>query len=162
MKIRTLLVVLGIVTCFTSARILKKADFSGIWTINLDKSDFGKLDANLNSAKLIVIDQKSKSLILTRTFGNNAPSIEYYNFDGTSVDTTMGEYKKTSFLKWADDEMQFTISSLYNVTQQNRDPWKYTRTETYSLSEGDKILTVDRVSVLPDRKETIKVVYDKK
>lgn len=144
MRIRAFIVSTLITITFVSAIILKRADFNGTWIIDAEKSSFNGLPTESNAAKMLKINQQSKSLKLERIFWSNSSSIEYYQFNGHPIDTVMETYAKKSFMKWLENGNEFTISSTYKVTPENMDPWEYTRTEAIlKLDELDQIIQVN-------------------
>jgi hypothetical protein len=151
-------VAVSIVVC--EIMITPNNSFSGKWLINITKSEFGTLTPEAGAAKEIKIDQKKDAIEFERIFGSST-SKETLSNDGKQVEQDMpNDTKKISSLKWSDNSKQFIVTSIYKVAN-NGNPWEYTRTETYTLSTDGKTLTLDRVTVIPDRTDVVKAVYER-
>ena len=142
-----------------------KANFSGSWALNEGKSDFGQRGARF-ATKTLKVEQKDDAINITRTTpsfngGDDVTTTDALGFDGKEVQSTgFGNSTKKSTLKWADDGQGFTITS--NTTmERNGQTFELSGTETWSLTDGGKSLSVVSVSKSSRGEFTAKAVYDK-
>ncbi|MCC7400515.1 MAG: hypothetical protein IT214_03430 [Chitinophagaceae bacterium] len=142
-----------------------KTNFSGNWKLNEGKSDFGQRGARF-ATKELKVDQKDNSISITKTTpsfqgGEDMTTSETYTFDGKEVEGKgFGNSTKKSSLKWAGDEQSFTISSTTSM-ERNGESMEFHSTESWSLGDGGKTLTVTTTSTSPRGENTTKAVYDK-
>jgi hypothetical protein len=139
-----------------------KTDLTGAWKINMAKSDLGKTPVATAAPTTMDITQSDESIEFKRSFPGMTAT-ETFPFDGQAVESTIPPRNdhKTSSVKWSDDKNTIIVSQKYKVAKEGKDPWEWSRTEKYYLSDNGKTLILERVSVLPDRTETVKAVYDK-
>lgn len=162
-KLSTL--VLASFTLFAFTSLTDKANFSGSWALNEGKSDFGQRGARF-AVKTIKADQKADAIAITRTSpsfngGEDVTTTENLTFDGKEVQSTgVANSTKKSTLKWAEDGQTFTITSNTSM-ERNGQTFEFSSTETWSLSDGGKTLTINVVSKSPRGETTTKAVYDK-
>jgi len=145
-----------------------KADhtnFSGSWALNEGKSDFGERGARF-ATKALKVDQKSDAITISRTTpsfqgGDDVTTTETLGFDGKEVQGTgFGGSVKKSTLKWADDEKSFAITSV-TTGERNGQSFTFNATETWTLGDGGKSLTVTTVRTSQQGEVTTKAAYDK-
>jgi hypothetical protein len=140
-----------------------KTDFSGMWTINTGKTNFGEAPQWTMPLSL-QIKQKKKGMDLQRTTTNAKSEIfnytEVLSFDGKPANTTAPSGRNIkSMIKWPDESMMVLSSE---VTTQDNKPWSKI-TEKYSLADNGKTLIVERtVDQGQNSIYTIKAYYDKK
>ena len=142
-----------------------RANFSGGWALNEGKSDFGERGARF-ATKAIKVEQKGDAITITKTSpsfqgGDDVTTTETLGFDGKEVQGTgFGGSVRKSTLKWAGDEQSFAISS---TTTGERDGQSFTfkATETWTLGDGGKSLTVTAVRTSQQGEVTTKAFYDK-
>ncbi len=142
-----------------------KANFSGDWKLNEGKSDFGQRGARF-ATKELKVDQKDDAISISRTTpsfhgGDDVTNTETLTFDGKEVQSTgFGNSTRKSSLKWADDGQSFAITS--NTTMdRNGQTVTFSATETWTLEDGGKSLTVTSVRTTQQGDVTTKAVYDK-
>ncbi|HVT86092.1 MAG TPA: hypothetical protein VHD35_12885 [Chitinophagaceae bacterium] len=142
-----------------------KANFSGDWKLNEGKSDFGQRGARF-ATKELKVEQKDDAITISRTTpsfqgGDDVTSTETLTFDGKEVTGTgFGNSTRKSSLKWADDGKSFTITS--NTTMdRNGQTFSFSATETWTLEDGGKSLTVTTTRTTQQGDVTTKAVYDK-
>ena len=142
-----------------------RANFSGSWALNEGKSDFGERGARF-ATKTIKAEQKDDAITLTRTSpsfqgGDDVTSTETLGFDGKEVQSAgFGGSVRKSALKWATDGQSFSISST-TTGERNGQSFTFTGTETWTLGDGGKSLTVTAVRTTQQGESTTKAVYDK-
>lgn len=146
-----------LVTAFTSVQT--KSDLSGKWAIDKEKSDFSGLPSKRAAPVSIKIVQKTDSMRIERLFEDLPLNVETYSFDGRALELTYPGTVVTRVLTWGGEGKAATIASKYKMTEENGDTWEYTRTEIYSLADGDKTLILERTTVAPDATEKVKAVY---
>ena len=142
-----------------------RANFSGGWALNEGKSDFGQRGARF-ATKTIKVDQKSDAIAITRTTpsfqgGDDVTTTETLGFDGKEVQGTgFGGSVRKSTLKWASDEQSFAITST-TTGERNGQSFTFNSTETWTLGDGGKSLTVTAVRTSQQGEVTTKAAYDK-
>jgi len=142
-----------------------RANFSGGWALNEGKSDFGERGARF-ATKAIKVEQKGDAITITKTSpsfqgGDDVTTTETLGFDGKEVQGTgFGGSVRKSTLKWAAGDQSFAISS---TTTGERDGQTFTfkATETWTLGDGGKSLTVTAVRTSQQGEVTTKAFYDK-
>ena len=152
------------VILFSFAFLPDKANFSGSWSLNEGKSDLGQ--RGRFAARSIKSEQKDDAITISKTSpgfngGADVTTSETLSFDGKESETTaFGNSKKKSILKWADDGQSFTITST-TLFERDGQTTEIKSTETWSLTDGGKALSITTVSSSPRGEFTTKGVYDK-
>lgn len=142
-----------------------RANFSGGWALNEGKSDFGQRGARF-ATKAIKVDQKADAITISRTTpsfqgGDDVTTTETLGFDGKEVSGTgFGNSTRKSTLKWADDGQSFAISSTTTMDR-NGQSFTFSGTETWTLGDGGKSLTITSVRTTQQGEVTTKAAYDK-
>ncbi|MBN8857023.1 MAG: hypothetical protein J0H29_01470 [Sphingobacteriales bacterium] len=145
----------------------QKNNFGGNWKLDIAHSDFGGQIPGQAAPKTIVIALLKDSLQLERDFEGSGVTKEVLplNSKPITIDLSKGavKTKKETALEKSTDDHQIVIHSTYTVDDQDGSGqarhWQYTRTETYRLSEDKSTLTLERITVVPDRTDVIKAVY---
>jgi hypothetical protein len=146
---------------FTSK--VDKANFSGQWKLNETKSDLGRF-ANF-ATRTIKADQKEDNITIARTApsfnGDDFTSTETLTFDGKEAESKLfGNSTKKATAKWSDDGQTLTITyTLFLDFNGNTNEIK--GTETWLLSEGGKILTIQNNSTSSFGDVATKNVFEK-
>src|SRR5215510_7952129 len=126
-----------------------RANFSGGWALNEGKSDFGQRGARF-ATKTLKVEQKDDAITITRTTpnfqgGDDVVTTETLGFDGKEVQGTgFGGSTRKSTLKWAGDDQSFSITSTTSG-ERNGQAFSFTGTETWTMGDGGKSLTVTTV-----------------
>ena len=142
-----------------------RANFSGGWSLNEGKSNFGERGARF-ATKLIRVDQKDDAIIISRTTpsfqgGDDVTTSETLSFDGKESETSVfGTMTRKSSLKWADDGQSFVISSTTSG-ERNGQSFSINATETWALADAGKSLSVTTVRATQQGESTTTAVYDK-
>jgi len=142
-----------------------KANFSGSYTLNEGKSDFGQRGARF-ATKAIKVDQKADAITISRTTpnfqgGDDITTTETLSFDGKETSSTvMGTATRKSSLKWSDDGQTFVISATTSG-ERNGQTFSFSGTETWTLGDGGKSLTITSVRTTQQGEVTTKAAYDK-
>lgn len=139
-----------------SGHAADKPDFSGEWTLNAAKSDFGPMPA---PEKLIrKVEHKDPELKVTTTMasqGNERTQEAAYKTDGSESINKAGSGEAKSVVKW--DASALTIATKREVQGMTIE-----QNEKWSLSEDGKVLTVDGVIKAPQGELNLKMVMEKK
>lgn len=155
-----------LIVSFIMASVLSfgQANFSGNWSLNESKSNFGDSQFRMASPK-ITITQDAGTFTLERTFvtqdGEERKMSEKYTLDGKESVNPMFNTSKKSVATWSPDKTSLTVASAM-VFEYNGESNEIKTTEVYRLSEGDKLLSIDTQSVSSRGDRKTLVVYDRK
>jgi hypothetical protein len=139
-----------------------KADFSGEWKLNEEKSELGNFGRF--AARSIKVEQKDDAITIAKTApsfnGGDATTTETLTFDGKESETTVfGGSKKKSTAKWSDDGQTLIIT--YSIMfERDGQTTEFKGTETWSLTK-DGALSAVTVSSSPRGENTTKAIYTK-
>lgn len=139
-----------------------KANFSGSWKLNEDKSELGEFGRF--ATRKIKVEQKEDAISISKTSpsfnGDEVTTNETLTYDGkTSEITVFGNSKKKSTAKWSDDGKSLVIT--YTIAfERNGQTFDINGTETWSLTDEGK-LSLATVSTSPQGERSTKAVYDK-
>lgn len=142
-----------------------KANFAGNWTLNESKSELGEFGGRF-SAKKIKVEQKDDAVTIAKTFpgfdgGEDRTTTEILSFDGKTLESTgFFNSKKKSTIKWSDDGNSFTIT--YSIVfERDGQTTEINGTETWTLSDEGKTLTLQVASTSAQGEFKVKAAYDK-
>ena len=161
----TILLVSFVLVSFTLfAAETNKVDFSGEWSLNEDKSDFGESRWRRAPSK-VTIAQKENDLTITRVSagrdGGERVTTEKYTLDGKACKNEgFRNQVKESTVKWAEDSKSLIISSVM-IFERDGDEFEITTTETLKISEDGKTLSIDVSSTSPRGDRKVTQVFDK-
>lgn len=127
-----------------SLALAQKPDLTGKWNLTTHVSLSGK-DYIGGVPNQLTIQQSSSEISIqtvTPTAKGDATAIETIPLNGeVAISKTPGLRKKTSFIKWADDQKSFTkFSELSLPNDEAR--LDYKTTEVYNLSADKTTLTI--------------------
>jgi len=128
----------------TPAPAPTRADFSGTWKLDKQKSELGQLEPY--ATHTIQVEQKADAITFLRTApgftGQDYSYSETLPFDGKVVESVLfGTSKRKGSIKWTPDQKGFVITyTLY--LDFNGQTVEVTGTETYTLSADGRILTI--------------------
>lgn len=140
-----------------------KSNFSGSWKLNEGKSELG--NGGRFTPRKIKVEQKDDAITIAKTSltggGEEITSTETLTFDGKTVESTVfGNSKKKSSIKWSEDGKTSTVT--YTIAfERNGQTFDVNGTETWTLTDEGKSLSVTTVSTSPQGERTTKAVYDK-
>ena len=139
----------------------QKGNFSGTWTLDREKTDFGKLSEKAVPVQFIV-DQREDTIIIDRVTKNSQDELHSYierlPFNGNRIENMTNLYtKKVASIHWGTDS-QLTESALYTDYSDNV---RYNGTEVWLLSNAGKILTITREDKADGSSYFRKMVYDR-
>lgn len=141
-------------------------DFSGDWTLNEQKSNFGDTSFGKFGATTLKVKQDNTLVTIARTGttpdGDSYAWEEKLSADGKESEIAVyGSGKRKSTMKWSDDKNSFTINSKTSL-ERNGMSIDITSTEVFKLSDGGKTLTMDVTSTSSFGTMNRRLVYDKK
>jgi len=149
------------VLLFTSAGLLAQPNFSGTWSLNESKSNFGNSEFRF-AAVTMVISQAGNTLSVESTQpgfdGGEMKQSAKYDLNGQPTDNPgFMDMVRKSVVTWSADK-----SSMIVTTSMNFDGNEFKTTETWKLSDAGKVITINQVMPGPDGDMNISLVYDKK
>ncbi|MNL59433.1 hypothetical protein D3C87_1831680 [compost metagenome] len=116
---------------------------------------------------MIRILQQQPSLIMEKSQTDSAGKIhsvvDTIAFDGKSKMLQIGngqQIERTIEQQWSADQQVMTLNSKFRADN-NGEPVEFNGTETWMVSAEGKVLTIVNETVLPDRTDKIKLVYNK-
>jgi len=132
--------------------------YSGIWKIDTERSDFGELEKDRGAPQSMVVNLMGDSISVVRSFGDKAPYVDVLTFGAVHKEevTPDGNTLRKTKVKWSKDKSVLIFDWDYEVGDNE---WRYTRTETWSLSSDGKELIVFRVTTLPGKTDKVNAVY---
>ena len=156
MKRRNLLLAAcaSLLMCAPSA-FAQKPDFSGSWTLNADKSDFGMMPKPEKATRKIEHKDPELKYTSVQTTPNGERTNEVtYKLDGTESINKLGNTEVKSVAKWDGKNVVVDSKRDFQGTE-------ITSKETWVLSEDGKTLNIDINVGTPQGDFTIKQVYEK-
>lgn len=143
-------------------------DFTGEWILIIEKSELGNASIPRSGKSSFKIIQQTPVIIMEKSFtdstGNVHSAFDTIAFDGKvkKLNAGNGQFVQRSITKaWSADQQVMTLLSKF-LADNNGEPVEFTGTETWSLTNGGKTLTIVNETVLPDRTEKAKLVYTRK
>lgn len=162
---KKILLLLLPVIAFAFTMMPEKANFSGEWSLNENKSELGEFGGRF-AARKIKVEQKEGSISISKTApsfnGDEQTTTETFTFDGKETESTVfGGAKKKSVLKWAADEQSFTVT--YSIAfERDGQTFDIKGSDVWSLSDGGKTLSSVITSSSPQGEMVMKGIYEKK
>jgi len=140
--------------------IAQNSNFTGKWKVMIDSSDFGGLPQKTAAPSMIEVKLTGDSVAVSRTFGEEGAMGETLQFAASQKEVLSpdGNTLRKSKVSWSKDKKYIIFDWLYEV---GGNEWHYTRTETWNLSADGKTLTIDRITILPEKTDKVKAVYQK-
>jgi hypothetical protein len=163
LKKATVLSATAFLTVCSAATYAQKANFSGEWKLNEQKSDLGQF-AQMAPKKLKATSQADNLSIerfATGPDGSEANYTDKFTFDGKETETTLfGTAKKKSTAKWSDDGKSLMVKS--NIVFSNEgQTFEVTINEVWKFLEDGKTLSVESTSTSQMGTNTTKMLFDK-
>jgi hypothetical protein len=151
-------------TAFTAFAGDDKADFSGTWIFNEEKSEMGEGGRWMRSTKL-VITQEGNDMTLerhsTRRNGEAFSMTDKLTLDGEECENpTFGDNTKKSVVTWSDDGKSLTINTTMEFWREGNKS-EFTSVEVLKLSDDGSTLTIDYSGTSPRGERKATYVYDK-
>jgi hypothetical protein len=159
----SLLVAAAAIVVLSSATVLNAPpNFSGEWKLNESKSEMGQFGRAAKKIKVESLDAQGISYERTSTnqAGEDVVRKEKLTFDGKEVESTggFGNAKTKSKATISDDAMTIDAVSVFERDGQTTE---IKRKETWKLSDGGNVLTIEGSTSFGDNSNTTKLVYDK-
>ncbi len=137
------------VMLFSSLKLTaQKTNFSGIWGINISKSDFGEFPPNV-TVNQYDINQKDDTIFIKRLTlspdGRSVISNEKISFNGKPCISVMPKGKITSAITWSPDKQIMNINSSYS-TLENPTEIAFKISQSWSLSKDGNDLVIKMVT----------------
>jgi hypothetical protein len=153
-----------IIFLFSFTSFPEKANFSGEWNLNKDKSDLGQFADY--ATRIIKADQTADMISISRTStsftGDEVTTMESLTFDGKETESTIfGNSKKKDSAKWSDDGQTFTMTYTM-ILDFNGQTNEIKGVETWTLGDGGKTLISQNNSSSSFGDLATKAVYEKK
>ncbi len=144
-----------LVVAASSARGQPRPDFSGTWTIDSARTQWGMSPPVLRTDR---IEQTSTQLKVTRELAGPAGATSVlltYGFDGADYKNTFGPIQLTSRLQWEGPVLVIT-------SDQETPQGALKSVDRYSLSEEGRVLTVRRAISFGDTEDAVTLVFVKR
>jgi len=135
-----------------------QVNLSGTWILDTAGSDFGNLTLEMAAPTVMKIKQDKDRIDFSRLFGD-VKSDESLSVDGYVFKQTLDVAKISRVVTQALDRSIVTVFSDYEMTPEDSDPYKYTREEIYSLTNGGKNLILTRITILDGNLEAVHALY---
>jgi hypothetical protein len=156
MILRSWALVASVVVCCAGVSAAEKPDFSGEWTLNAAKSDFGPFPAPEKMVRKV--EHKDPDLKIATTLANQGGERTQdasYKTDGSESVNKSGQGEARSIVKWeANDLTIATRREMQGMTIEQNEKW--------TLSENGKVLIVNGVIKSPQGELILKLVMDRK
>lgn len=140
-------------------------NFSGTWSLNESKSNFGDSQFRMGATSLVV-KHEGNNLSDERTQqgfdGGEMKTTETFTLDGKVCENTgMMDSKRKSTVAWSADKKSITISTtmVFDMGGESRE---MKSSETWKLGEEEKSLIVESTFATPDGDMKTTLFYDKK
>lgn len=163
LKFRRVLVLA--IFCVTTSYLLAQTNFTGSWGFNESKSNFGDSQFRF-AATSMVVTQDANALtvesIMPGRDGEEMKTSARYTFDGKVSENPMFNSTRKSTVTWSADKSSLVIASTmtFDMGGETRE---MKSTETWKLSEGGKLLSIESVRAGRDGGEMrTTAAYDKK
>ena len=152
------------VCLLAAATIINAVNFSGEWTLNKEKSQFGEYGENI-APKKITINSADNSVTIERLSptmtGEEYTTKETLTFDGKQTESVLfASNKKKSTAKWAADGQSMLVSSIINFDN-NGEMMEIKVEEVWKLT-ADGQLSLQSTSNSSFGTLEMKLLYDKK
>lgn len=152
-SLKALAAILFVCVCGLTAA--DKPDFSGEWSLNASKSDFGPMPAPEKMIRKIEHkDPDLKIATTTAAQGNERKNEAAYKTDGSESVNKSGSGESKSVVKWEGSNLTIaTKREIQGMTIEQNEKW--------TLSEDGKTLTIEGLLKAPQGELNLKMVMDK-
>ena len=139
-----------------------KADFSGEWTLNEDKSEIG--ESRYGPSKTLKITQVENSLVIASTRvgrdGETRKIRDEYTLDGEEKLTENERGTTKTKASWSADGNTLSLYSYRKMTRDDQ-TFEITTDETWELSSDGRTLTINSSRSTPRGEMSSVLVYNK-
>ena len=139
-----------------------KSDFSGTWTLDESKTDFG--EGPHFAAHQLVVSQNENELTVERSStGRNGREFKFtsdYKLDGQQHDLEMGNRTAKVTAAWMNSGKEVQIDTKMKF-ERNGETIEFNSIENWSLSEDGKTLTINLKTKSSRGESQQKLVYTK-
>jgi hypothetical protein len=151
--------------CMTTSGLFAQTNFAGTWAFNDSKSNFGDSQFRF-AATSMVVTQDANTLAVESTMpgrdGEEMKTSAKYTLDGKVSENPMFNTTRKSTVTWSADKSSLIISSTMTFDM-NGETREMKSTETWKLSDGGKLLSIESVRPGRDGGEMkTTAAYDKK
>jgi hypothetical protein len=151
--------------CMTTSGLFAQTNFAGTWAFNDSKSNFGDSQFRI-AATSMVVTQDANTLSVESTMpgrdGEEMKTSAKYTLDGKVSENPMFNTTRKSTVTWSADKSSLIISSTMTFDM-NGETREMKSTETWKLSDGGKLLSIESVRPGRDGGEMkTTAAYDKK
>jgi hypothetical protein len=133
-----------------------KANFSGNWVLNTEKSKQTQGGGQRMGGPNITVTQEANLLTRSRINQDGTTRILKYTLDGKECINSGGRGESKSTATWSADGKKLTIITKFNFDGEER-----TATEVWSLTDP-KTLSIESTRPGPTGETKISLVYDRK
>jgi hypothetical protein len=154
-----------VVFCMATSGLLAQTNFAGTWAFNDSKSNFGDSQFRF-AATSMVVAQDANTLSVESTMpgrdGEEMKTSAKYTLDGKVSENPMFNTTRKSTVTWSADKSSLIIASTMTLDM-GGETREMKSTETWKLSEGGKLLSIESVRPGRDGGEMkTTAAYDKK
>ncbi|HZX73817.1 MAG TPA: hypothetical protein VFE57_05305 [Cyclobacteriaceae bacterium] len=155
---------LALVLILSTAAHKTKADFSGDWMLDQQKSFLGEMGGRMVASKL-KITQEGNVITIVRTSNGQMGEVvttDKLAFDGaesTSVGGREGSTRKAA-LKMAEDQNSLTVNAV-TLMSFNGTSFEIRAKEIWTISTDAKVITIDSETTTQMGVTNTKLVYNK-
>lgn len=158
------LIVVGFFLLSSAVTFAQKANFSGIWTYNVEKSKAPDNGFRMSASKITVIQDDlnmNSEKVLKGRDGEDIIVKDIITLDGKECENVaFQEIKKKSIATWSADGKLLTINSSMNFDNNGESMnFKWSETWTFGVDGNTLILVTTSMMQNEEVKET--AVYDK-
>ncbi len=146
----------------------QKANYSGTWTLNASKSNFGEQPGRGGprmGAATLTVTQEGNDMTIERLSqrrdGQEFKTTEKLTLDGKVSENQAFNGTRKSTASYSSDGKTLTISSTLRFEREGQ-VVERNSTDTWTLSDGGKTLTIVTTASTPRGERKITTVYDKK
>ncbi len=154
----------AVVLCMATTGLFAQANFAGNWGLNESKSNFGGSQFRM-AATAMTVTQAGTVLTVESTMpsrdGGTTKSTAKYNLDGKVSENPAFNSTRKSTATWSADKTALTIVSTMTM-EFGGESREMKTTETWKLTEGGKVLTIESVRPGRDGEMRTTAAYDKK
>ncbi len=147
----------------TASAQVKKADFSGKWLVNEEKSQAGEGRGRFGMARALNVVQDTAKIVIERIStgrdGEERKTSETLTLDGKECENTLFNRTRKSNAVFSEDGKALTISSS-SVWERDGEKMELKGTEVWKLSDDGDVLSIDAASTSPMGERKAVYVYD--